>query len=235
MRISHPARTVELMLAHKGIEAERVEIPPGSQRVLMRRHGFTGGTVPGLKLEGRRIQGSVEISRALEEACPDPPLYPQDRGMRDRVEAAEIWGERSHQPVPRRIFRWAVSSDSQLRTVLVKNLGAPAPGVAQWGLVPVAQFYLRYEGGGKKAARRDVAELPSHLDRIERLMEEGTIGGTDLNAADFQIATTTRALLNFPQLSPLIEGRPAGEHAMRIVPDFGREQPVKLPAEWLPA
>ena len=29
MRISHPGRTAELMLAHKGIDAERVEIPLG--------------------------------------------------------------------------------------------------------------------------------------------------------------------------------------------------------------
>jgi glutathione S-transferase len=234
MRISHPARTAELMLKHKGIEAQRVEVPPGSQRLLMRRHGFRGGTVPGLMLDGRRVQGTLEISRALDEAQPEPPLFPSDRDAHDAVEVAELWGEQTWQPVPRRIFRWAVSSDSELRTTMLKAMGAPVPGVTQWTLVPVAQFYLRYEGGGKKAARRDVAEIPSHLDRIESLMEDGTIGGTELNAADFQIATSTRVLLNFPQLRPLIEGRPAGDHAMRIAPDFGREMPVKLPAGWLP-
>src|SRR5687768_13236535 len=79
MRISHPARAAELMLAHKGIEAERVEIPLGSQRVMMRRHGFRGGTVPGLKLDGKRVLGTREIARAVEEAQPEPPLYPSDR------------------------------------------------------------------------------------------------------------------------------------------------------------
>lgn len=235
MRISHPARTVELMLAHKGIEAERVEIPPGSQRALMRRHGFTGGTVPAVRLDGRRIQGTREIARALEEAQPEPRLFPEDREAHDAVEVAELWGERTYQPVPRRIFRWAVSSDSELRTTMAKTLGLPTPGVTQWGFWPLAQFYLRYEGGGKKSARRDVAALPSHLDHIEGLLEAGTIGSTDLNAADYQIATSTRVLMNFPQLRPLIEGRPAGDHAMRIVPDFGREMPVTVPAEWLPA
>lgn len=235
MRISHPARTADLMLAHKGIEAERVEIPPASQRLLMRRHGFTGGTVPGLKLDGRRVQGTREIARALEEARPDPPLYPADRAARDAVEVAELWGEETYQPVPRRIFRWAISSDSELRTVMAKSLGMPAPGLAQWAMVPMAQFYLRYEGGGERAARRDVAELPLHLDKIDGLIQDGTIGGDDLNAADFQIATSTRVLLNFPQLRPLIADRPAGAHAMRIVPDFGREMPVKVPAEWVPS
>jgi glutathione S-transferase len=235
MRISHPARAAELMLEHKGIKAERVEIPPGSQRLLMRRHGFKGGTVPGLKLDGQRVQGTREIARALEAAHPEPSLYPAERDARDAVEVAELWGEQTYQPVPRRIFRWAVSSDSELRTVMAKSIGVPAPGVAQWALLPVAQVFLRYEGGGEKAARRDVAELPAHLDRIERFMEDGTIGGTELNAADFQIATSTRVLLNFPQFRPLIEARPAGEHAMRIAGDFGREMPVRLPSAWLPS
>jgi len=233
MRISHPSRTAELMLAHKGIEAERVEVPAGSQRLLMRRHGFKGGTVPGLKLNGSRVQGTREIARALEDAQPEPALLPSDREARDAVEVAELWGERNYQPVPRRIFRWAVSSDSELRTTMAKTVGLPAPALSQWAMVPLAQFYLHYEGGGEKAARRDVAELPTHLDKIDAMIEDGTIGSDDLNAADFQIATSTRVLLNFPQLRPLIEGRPAGDHAMRIAPDFGREMPVKLPAEWV--
>jgi glutathione S-transferase len=61
------------------------------------------------------------------------------------------------------------------------------------------------------------------------------IGGEQLNAADFQIATSVRVLLNFPQVRPLIESRPAGELAMRVAPGFGRPMPVKLPAEWVPA
>jgi glutathione S-transferase len=235
MRISHPAQAAELMLAHKGIEAERVEIPPGSQRILMRRHGFMGGVVPGLKLDGQRFEGTLEISRALDDAQPEPRLFPEDREARDAVEIAELWGEQTYQPVPRRIFRWAVSSDSKLRASMAKTMGLPAPDITQWGFWPLAQFYLRYEGGGRKAARRDVAELPSHLDQVDGLLEAGTIGGAELNAADFQIATSTRVLMNFPQLRPLVEGRPAAEHAMRIAPNFGRELPVRLPEGWLPA
>lgn len=235
MGISHPARAVELMLERKGIEAKRVEIPPGSQRLLMRRYGFKGGTVPGLKLNGRRTQGTLNISRALEEAVPDPPLFPAEQKARDAVEVAELWGEQSYQPVPRRIFRWKVSSDHELRASMAKALGVPAPRVAQWALWPVAQFYLRYEGGGEKAARRDLAELPQHLDHVEKLIETGVIGGDEPNAADFQIGTTTRVLMNFEQLRPMIEARPAGEHAMRIAPDLGRPFPLRLPEAWLPA
>ena len=82
---------------------------------------------------------------------------------------------------------------------------------------------------------RDLAELPSHLDHIDELIAASTLNGTELNAADFQIATTTRVVMNFPQLRQLVEGRPAGEHAMRVAADFGREIPAKLPGEWVPS
>jgi glutathione S-transferase len=70
---------------------------------------------------------------------------------------------------------------------------------------------------------------------VDELIAAGTLGGEELNAADFQIATTTRVLLNFTQLRPLIEGRPAAEHALRLLPDFGRPAPLPIPAEWIPA
>jgi glutathione S-transferase len=234
MGISHPARAAELMLAYKGIEARKVEIPPGSQKLLMRRYGFRGGTVPGLKLGDRRVQGSHEIALALEEAQPEPPLFPADPKERAKVEQAALWGERTYQPVPRRIFRWAVSTDSSLRTEMAKTLGVPLPGVTQALMWPVAQLYLRDEGGGERQARRDVAELPDHLEKVDALISAGVLGGDRLNAADFQIATTTRVLLNFAQLRPLIEDRPAGAHANRVAPTFGREIGVRIPEEWLP-
>jgi glutathione S-transferase len=233
MRISHPAYSAELMLARKGIEAERVEISPGTQRILMRGHGFKGGTVPGLKVGGRKVQGSREIARALDELVPEPPLYPADAEGRKEVEAAELWGDEMWQPVPRRIFRWTITKDGDLRSYLARRM--PVPKVSSTLLLPVALVYVRYEGGGAKAVERDLAAIPSHLDRIDSLIEAGTLNGPELNAADFQIGPTTRVLMNFPQLKPYVEGRPAAEHAMRVAGEFGRPMPVNVPAEWLPA
>jgi glutathione S-transferase len=235
MSVSHPARAAGLMLRHKGIDADFVNLQPGSQRLLMRVYGFRHGTVPGLKVNGRRVQGTRRISRALDELKPEPPLFPSDPERRRAVEEAELWGDRDWQPVPRRIFRWAVSSDGELRKDLAERSGMPAPGVAAVAFWPVSQIYVRFEGGGKEAARGDLAALPGHLDRVDALIADGTIDGEELNAADFQIGTTTRALLNFDQLRPLLEGRPAAEHAMRIAPDFGVDVPVRLPPEWVPA
>src|SRR5688572_7691317 len=231
---SHPARAAGLMVRHKGIEPKIVNLPPGSQQVAMRALGFRHGTVPGLKLDGRRVQGSLQISRALDEAVPEPPLFPADSERRIAVEDAERWGDAVYQPVPRRVFRWAASTDGELREGLVRFARLPAPGIAKHLFWPVTKAYVRAEGGGEAAARADVRALPEHLDHVDELIDAGVINGPDLNAADFQIGTTTRVLLNFPQLAPLVKGRPAAEQAMRIAPDFGTEVPVRLPDEWIP-
>jgi glutathione S-transferase len=233
MRISHPARAALLMLRHKGIEAKLVEVMPGAQQLAMRAYGFRGGTVPGLKIDGRRVQGSTQISRALDEAVPVPPLFPADPQLRAAVEEAERWGDEVYQPVPRRIFRWSVASKGHVRRRAVAGFGFPVPAVTSRLMLPVAHFYMRLESGGEETARADVAALPSHLDHVDELIAAGVIDGAELNAADFQIATTTRVLLNFAQTRPLIEGRPAGAHAMRVIPSFGRPLPVEFPEAWL--
>jgi len=88
------------MLRHKGIEPKVVDIPPGLQPLALRGLGFRGGTVPALKLDGRRIHGSLAIARALEALVRDPQLYPADPGERRRIEEAERWGGAVFQPVP---------------------------------------------------------------------------------------------------------------------------------------
>ena len=235
MRISHPARAALLMLAHKGIDAKIIDVPPGAQQVAMRAWGFRGGTVPGMKIDGKRVQGTTAISRALDEAVPEPPLFPADPEARAAVEEAERWGDEVYQPVPRRIFRWAVASNGDIRQRVLGQFGLPLPPVSSRLMLPVAHFYMRLEGGGESTARADAAALPGHLDHIDELIAAGVIDGEALNAADFQIAVTTRILLNFPQLRPLVAGRPAEAHAMRVIPKFGRPLPVEIPESWIAA
>ena len=59
------------------------------------------------------------------------------------------------------------------------------------------------------------------------------LGGEQPNAADLQIATSLRLLMTLEDLRPAIEGRPAGELAMRVVPDFPGNAPPILPPAWL--
>ena len=76
LSLSHPGHAARLMLERKGIEHRVVDLLPGLHPPIVRAAGFRGGTVPALKLDGRRIQGSLRISRALEQARPDvaPPV-----------------------------------------------------------------------------------------------------------------------------------------------------------------
>jgi glutathione S-transferase len=81
--------------------------------------------------------------------------------------------------------------------------------------------------------RRDVSMLPGILQRIDDWIAGGVLGGEELNAADFQIAPSLRLAMSFDDLRPAIEHRPAGELALRVVPDYPGKIPPVLPAAWL--
>jgi glutathione S-transferase len=232
---SHPARAAGLMLSYKGIEHEWVDLLPGSQRLMLRVHGFPGRTVPALTIDGRKVQGSLEVSRALEDLQPEPPLFPADPGQRAEVEAAERWGDAVLQPLPRNLFRWCVVRHGELRRRLGETRGMPLPALTAALTKPIGWYFARVVSGATdESIRAQLAAMPDVLGHVDELIASGVIGGEQPNAADFQIATSIRVLLNFPQLRPLIESRPAGELAMRIAPDFGDPLPIELPPEWVP-
>jgi glutathione S-transferase len=81
----------------------------------------------------------------------------------------------------------------------------------------------------------DIAALPAQLDHVDGLIAAEVIGGAEPNAADFQIGTTVRVLLAFDDIRPLVEGRPAAELAMRLLPRYPGPIPPFLPPEWLAA
>src|SRR6266511_3348945 len=83
------------MLERKGIEHKTVWLLPGLWPFLLRTRGFRGGTVPAMKIDGRRLQSSRAISRALEEVKPDPPLFPADPERRHTLRHAPIRGSAS--------------------------------------------------------------------------------------------------------------------------------------------
>jgi glutathione S-transferase len=81
--------------------------------------------------------------------------------------------------------------------------------------------------------RRDISLLPGMLHRIDNWIAEGVLGGQQVNAADFQIATSLRLAMSLDDLRPAIEGRPAGELALRVAPNYPGRTPPVLPGEWL--
>jgi glutathione S-transferase len=232
---SHPSHTARLMLERKGIDHKVVWLLPGLWPVLLRTRGFRGGTVPALKMNGKRIQSSRGISRALEEAKPEPPLFPSDPEQRLRVEEAERWGDEVLQMVPRRMIRWMAVHRPAVRTEFARQARMPAPRFAAWINGPAARSLARKVGATDEGARRAVAEVPAALDHVDKLISAGVIGGDQPNAADFQIATSVRALMDVQDLAPVIQGRPAERLANELIPDFPAPTiPAgNLPEEWV--
>jgi glutathione S-transferase len=77
--------------------------------------------------------------------------------------------------------------------------------------------------------------LPDLLDRVDAYIADGTIGGAEPNAADFQIATSIGLALTLDDLKPLVEPRPCADLARRYVPDYPGRVPPIFPPAWLPA
>ena len=231
---SHPTHTARLMAEHKGIDHEMVWILPGIHPLLIRLRGFRGNTVPAMKLDdGTKVQTSRGIARALEEAKPDPPLFPEDPAKRMEVEDAERWGDETLQNVPRRIYRWIGVNRPAYREQLAEEEGVPAPKFVAAINAPVAKNLAKRVGADDEGAKATLGLLPSHLDKVERLMDAGTIGTDQPNAADFQIVTSIRTLLCLEDLAPRIGDRPAARWAMEVMPEFPGEFPPYLPEEWL--
>jgi glutathione S-transferase len=216
------------MLEHKGIDYKRVDLIAALHRPLLRARGFEAATVPALRINGRRVQGTRKISQALDEIHPQPPLFPADPARRAAVEEAERWGDDVLQPVPRRLAYWALKRDRSGAKGFLEGarLGIPV-SLAARTVRPIIWIQARLDKADDEAVRGDLAALPGMLDKVDAWIAEGVLDGEQLNAADFQIATSVRLLMCFDDLRPAIEGRPAGAFAMRICPDFpGRIGPV---------
>jgi glutathione S-transferase len=223
------------MLERKGIDHEVKDLFPGAHPAQLRLAGFRGGTVPALKLDGRKVQGSLSISRALEERQAEPRLFPAAPEDRRAVEEAEAWGESELQPVPRRMFRWGASRRQSMRVWMVRDMGMPAPRALAAAQKPLAHAFARMAGVSDERTRSDVASLPALLERVDALIAAGVIGSDEPNAADYQIGTTIRVLFAYEDLRALVEGRPAADLAMRLLPRYPGPIPPFLPREWLAA
>ena len=74
--------------------------------------------------------------------------------------------------------------------------------------------------------RADLRSLPGHLDRIDGWLRDGVLGGETVNAADLQIATTSRLMLTIGDVRPYFAGRPAEAHAMRLFGEWAGSDPA---------
>ena len=224
---SHPTLAAELMLQHKGIDYRRVDLVNAAHRTLLRATGFPRKTVPAIRLQGAKVQGTTDIARALDALVPAPPLFPADLERRREVEEAEAWGDEVLQPVPRRLIWNALKHDrSTLASYLEGSKTGIPPPIATRTAAPTAAASRRFNRATDEAVARDLEALPGLIDRVDELIANGVIGGPERNAADFQIATSVSLLLTMEDVRPLIEGRPAERLARDVVPG----QPGRMPS-----
>lgn len=218
---SHPSMSGRLMLEHKGIPYRRVDLVPALHKLALPALGFRRATVPALRHDGRRVQGTLALSRYLDEVAPDPPLFPPDAEARTRVEEAERWGEADLQPLARRVAWWAVRGDRRAAASFLEGARLPVPhalAVRTAPLAVLAEVAINRATG--RAVRADLEALPGMLDHVDALLGAGVLGGSPPNAADFQIATSLRLLLNLDDTAPAIAGRPCEAWARALVPAF---------------
>lgn len=229
---SGPSLTARLLLEHKQLDYTRVHMMVGPHAFSLLGRGFQTMTVPALKIDGRKVQGSREIARVLDEVFPAWPLFPADPERRRAVQRAERWGEQL-QDVARRLVLCALRRDPRAFAGIYGHanpLMRPPQRVMR-------AFIIRLATAGHRATDRageeDLAELPERLDQIDAWIEEGLLNSGELNAADFQIAANLALLRCFEDIVPLIEGRPAARFADRVAPEFPGHFGAVLPPSWL--
>jgi glutathione S-transferase len=231
---SHPSMAARLMLEAKGIPYKRTDLMPVISKGALRAVGFPGVTVPALKIDGRRVQGTGEIARELDRLVPEPVLVPTDPQQRGAVEGAESFGDTDLQASVRAILWWALRKDKEPMRSYSEGakLGIPI-GLALKTAAPIVALSARFNEATDENVRRSLAALPAMLQRIDDWIAAGTIGGEQPNVADFQIAPSLRLAMTLDDLRPAIESRPAGRLALRLVPDYPGKVPPTLPPAWL--
>jgi glutathione S-transferase len=232
---SHPCAAVERALDLKGLDFRRIELPPPLHAPIQRVR-FGARTVPAMRRDGgERVSGSRAILRRLDEIAPEPALWPSDGEARALVERAEEWGDEVYQPIARRLLWGAMRRHPEALVSYSDGSKIPLPKPAlRAAAAAIVRAEIALNRASDGAVRADLRNLPRHLDRIDRWLAEGVIGGAPPNAADLQIATTTRLLVTIGDVAPFFAGRPAESHARDLFGSQAGSVPRGvLPADWL--
>ena len=239
---SHACRAAMLMLEHKEVPYERVDVITLTHPVMSRLHGFDAGgerrvaggrrtlgirmgdllgTVPGLDADGERVSTNRRIARFLDERYPDPPLVPDDPAEREKVEEVERWANGEFQMEARRIVGGAALRDPAAfaRATADGRMGhlLYSQELARRLIIPQisrSAFNVTLDGDDEVVAR-----LPAMLDRVDGLIGDGVLGGDQPNVADLMVASNLALILYRPDVRPLFQGRLALELVDRLLPE----------------
>ena len=90
--------------------------------------------MPALKIDGRKVQGSRNVSRELDVRAARPAAVPRRPGAARCVEEAERWGDEVFQQMPRTISWWALKRHKSDQTSFLEGAGP----MARLGMPPRA-------------------------------------------------------------------------------------------------
>jgi len=223
--------TVEAALRHKGLAYERVDLPMSGEHPerMQEIYGEGNSTVPGLLVDDEPVHGSRAILARLEEIVAEPTLYPSEA-----VREAERWGDEELQDLGRRLPWGALHFRPEALGTLAG--GEPLDGPGTDDAIKFVRASWRYHEISAERLKDDLAGLPAKIDYIERLAEEGVIGGEQPTAADLQIGATIRVILPIGDLRPLLAGTAAETIAVRNFPTPPGNVPAgAYPAGWTPS
>jgi glutathione S-transferase len=232
---SHPCAAVERALELKGLPFRRIELPPPLHAPIQRAR-FGTRTVPAARLDGgEKVSGSRAILRRLEELAPEPALWPADGEARALVERAEEWGDEVYQPLARRLLWGTLRRAPEALVTYSEGSRIPLPSLAiRAAARAIVRAEVQLNRASDGAVRADLRNLTRHLDRVDGWIAAGVLGSPEPNAADLQIAATSRLLLTIGDVAPFLSGRPAERHARALFGGQAGSTPRGvLPADWL--
>jgi glutathione S-transferase len=227
---SHPCLTAEAALRHKDLTYELVNLGMGKhQDEIERIYGEGRRTVPGMTVGDETVHGSTAILWRLEQLFPQNPLYPE--GAVDAVREAELWADGDFQDFGRRL-PWSALYFRPEAMGTFGGAGVLDPAGTDFAIRFIRSTW-KYHGISAEQMSRDLAELPTMIDRIETYAEQGLIDGDQPTAADFQIGATVRVLLTIADLHPVLDGSAAARVARRHFPDYAGLVPAgAFPEGW---
>lgn len=187
---------VRLVLAVKGLDANRIEVTPGvGQIALFRLSGQR--QVPVLVDGGEVISDSTAIALHLEERHPTPALLPADPVARARVLLLEDWADTALAAGARQALLQAAAADPVLRSALLPA-ATPDPLRRLVSALPSGVMAPVSEALGDLMAPSEAHQLRRNLEQLCRLVAERPyLEGDRLSLADLAVVAQLSLLL-FP-------------------------------------
>ena len=199
-RISHYNEKARWALDFKRIRHVRRSLLPGLHvpRVLW----MTGQkSLPVLILDGKTIADSTRIIEALEQAYPDPPLYPSDENARRRALMLEEFFDEELGGHIRRAFFHDLLPHTDYAASLNAVGSGPATRRVYRAIFPLMRVVMRMDmrinTAGAELGRQ---KTTAALDRIEQeLQPSGYLVGDRFSVADLTAAALLSPLVAPPE------------------------------------